>query len=295
MILKMGINPITWSNDDLPELGGETSLESCLSDGARAGYQGFELGNKFPRTADQLKPILDSFGLQMVSGWYGAELLSHNVDEEIALMQEHLQLHRDMGCEVMIFAEVSGSVQTKRDVPVTQRPQMNEDQWMLLLGRIEQIAKYLNDQGLQMAYHYHMGTVIEKQHEVDRLMAATTDAVGLLVDTGHTYFAGGDANELINKYASRIVHVHCKDIRQAVLADVKNRNLSFLDAVINGVFTVPGDGCIDFNQVVKSLKAIDYQGWLVVEAEQDPAVAPPFEFATKGYNHLSSLVRTHYG
>ncbi len=295
MTLEIGINPITWSNDDLPELGGQTSLEICLSEGARAGYQGFELGNKFPRQSEKLGSILDAYSLKMVSGWYGAGLLQHDVDEEISLMQEHLKLHQDMGCQVMVFAEVSGSVQTKRNVPVSQRPVMNDEQWKILTNRLNRIALYLNDQGLQMAYHYHMGTVIEQRHEVDRLMAETSDAVGLLVDTGHMHFAGGDNLELIKDYAARVTHVHCKDVRQLVLDDVKNRNLSFLDAVLNGVFTVPGDGCIDFDQVIQALKTIDYQGWLVVEAEQDPAVAPPFEYASKGYNHLNTLVEKYYG
>lgn len=295
MTLNIGINPITWSNDDLPELGGDTSLETCLTDGAKAGYRGFELGNKFPRQSEQLKPVLDVHGLKMVSGWYGAELLKHGAQEEIGLMKTHLKLHQDMGCSVMVFAEVSDSVQTKRDTPVSQRPVMTDDQWQVFTGRINEIAAYLQDQGVPMAYHYHMGTVIEKQHEVDRLMTETNDAVGLLIDSGHMCFAGGDSLELINTYAPRIAHVHCKDVRKPVLDDVLNRDMSFLGAVLNGVFTVPGDGDLDFDRLLAALRGINYQGWLVVEAEQDPSVAPPYEYACKGINHLRTLLEKHYG
>lgn len=286
MSIRIGINPITWTNDDMPELGAENSLETCLSEGKEAGYAGFELGNKFPRTPEALGPVLRDHGLDLVSGWYSAHLLTRTAEEEIAAVQDHLHLLKSLGAKVMVFCEVTGAVHGDQDTPVSQRPVMTDDQWQTFTERLNEVAAYCQQQGVQVAYHHHMGTVVETEADVRRLMDATSPAVGLLLDTGHLHFAGGDYLALQRDYADRINHVHCKDIRAEVLADVKNRDLSFLNAMLDGTFTVPGDGCIDYPTLFKGLKEADYNGWLVVEAEQDPAVAHPLTYARMGYRGL---------
>ena len=177
MTIRIGINPLTWTNDDMPELGAETPLETGLAEGAEAGYEGFELGNKFPRDPAILGPILKTFGLDLVSGWYSSNLLERSVDEEIAAMQPHLHLLRSLGCNVMVFAETTGAVHGEMETPVSTRPCMNEAQWALFTGRLTQMAEYLASEGVHMGYHHHMGTVVESQEDIDRMMAGTGPAV----------------------------------------------------------------------------------------------------------------------
>lgn len=287
MSVRLGINPLTWTNDDMPALGAETPLETCLSEGKSAGYSGFELGNKFPRTPETLGPILRDHGLDLVSGWYSSHLLERSAEAEIEAIQDHLQLLKSLGARVMVYCEVTGCVHGVQQTPVSQRPVMTDAQWHTLTDRLNVVARYCQEQGVQLAYHHHMGTVIETEDDVRRLMTNTDPALGLLLDTGHMMYAGGDPLALQQEFAKRINHVHCKDIRAEVLADAKNRDLSFLDSVLNGTFTVPGDGCIDYSTLFKGLKAANYHGWLVVEAEQDPAVAHPLTYAKLGHAGLT--------
>ncbi|TGG95209.1 myo-inosose-2 dehydratase [Natronospirillum operosum] len=286
MTVRLGINPLTWTNDDMPALGAETPLETCLSEGREAGFSGFELGNKFPRTPEKLGPILQQHGLDLVSGWYSSQLLARTAEEEIEAIQDHLHLLKSLGARAMVYCEVTDCVHGNQAVPVSQRPVMTDEQWDRLCSRLNVVADHCLEQGVQIAYHHHMGTVVESEDDVRRLMDNTRDSVGLLLDTGHMLYAGGDPIRLQRDYAHRIVHVHCKDIRPEVLADARNRDLSFLDAVLNGTFTVPGDGCIDYPTLFKGLQAADYNGWLVVEAEQDPAVAHPLTYARMGHQGL---------
>jgi inosose dehydratase len=291
MTVQLGINPLTWTNDDLPSLGAETSLETCLTEGRQAGFTGFELGNKFPRDASVLGPILAKHDVKLVSGWYSGELLTRSVEEEIEAVQPHLTLLRELGAKVMVFAEVTDCIHGEQDKSVYLRPQFPAEQWREYGEKLTKFARYTQSQGVQIAYHHHMGTVIETEADIDNLMKHTGPDVGLLLDTGHLTFAGVNPIAIAERWAHRINHVHCKDIRRDVLADVKNRKTSFLDAVLNGVFTVPGDGCIDYSTLFTLLKKNEYQGWLVVEAEQDPAVANPLTYATLGYNNLSHLAK----
>lgn len=287
MSLRIGINPLTWSNDDNPALGGDTPLETCLSEAAQAGYAGVELGNKFPRQAGVLKPILAEYGLSLASGWYSATLLQQTVGEELAAMEDHFTLLQEMGCKVMVFAETTHKNFT---TPLSGRPRMQQDQWPVFCERLSQVAENMLGRGMRMAYHHHMGTVVQTEEEVDRLMAGTSDAVGLLLDTGHLAYAGGDVAGVTRRHVGRIHHVHCKDIRPPVLKSVLTRDTSFLDAIPEGVFTVPGDGAIDYPAVFSVLKEAAYSGWLVVEAEQDPAKAHPLTYARMGYDYLSAQV-----
>lgn len=290
--IKIGINPLTWTNDDLPSLGADTPLSVCLSEAKLAGFAGIELGNKFPRQADVLGPILEEHKIELVSGWYSAMLMERSVEQEIEAMQDHLNLLKTLGSDVMVFAEVSQCIHGDQTAPLSQRPKMTMAQWESYVGKITQVADYLAEQGVKLAYHHHMGTVIETAQEVDYLMQNTGKNVGLLLDTGHITFAGGDALEMAQKHAKRIVHVHCKDIRPNVLKDNLNRDSAFLNAVLEGVYTVPGDGSIDYLPIFETLKAVDYEGWIVLEAEQDPAIAHPLTYATKGYEYLEATLKT---
>lgn len=289
MPVRIGINPLTWSNDDMPELGGETTLETCLTEAKQAGYDGVELGNKFPRKAEALGPILTRHGLALVSGWYSSRLLERSVADEMKAVEDHLMLLKAMGCKVMVFAEVSGCVHGDRKTPVSRRPVLAEGRWKEFAARMTEMGRYLQGRGMTLAYHHHMGTVIETEADIDRLMKETGPAVKLLLDTGHLTYSGGDPLAVAKRHGKRVAHVHCKDVRRDVLATSKARDASFLNAVLEGVFTVPGDGMVDFAAVMPVLKAAGYADWLVVEAEQDPAKAHPLTYARKGHETLSKL------
>jgi len=295
MAVRLGINPLTWTNDDMPELGAETPLETCLAEAKLAGFAGVELGNKFPRVAAELKPVLARHGLDLVSGWYGSRLLERDVDAEMAEAEPHVALLTALGCNVMVHAEVSRAVHGQRSTPLSRRPVLSDADWSVLAPRLTEMGRRLKARGLHLAYHHHMGTVIETEAEVDRLMASTGPEVGLLLDTGHLTFAGGDPVVAAKRHAGRVVHVHCKDIRAEVMAEAKRRDLPFLEAVLAGVFTVPGDGCVDYGAVLRPLAAAGYAGWLVVEAEQDPAKAHPLTYARMGHDNLARLARSAFG
>lgn len=287
---KIGINPISWSNDDLPSLGGETPLETALSEGKRIGYDGFELGNKFPRESEALRAVLARHGLELVSGWYSGRLARRSVDEEIAAVGPHLELLADNGAKVMVYGEVADSIQGAQQ-PLYKRPRFfHDDDWRAYADRLTRFARHTLARGVRLAYHHHMGAYVETPGDVDRLMSLVGDEVGPLFDSGHMSFAGGDPVAMLGKHIGRVCHVHCKDVRPEVIRLARNRDWSFLESVVNGAFTVPGDGAIDFDRILGLLAANDYDGWLVVEAEQDPAVAPSYAYADKGYRHLRRIV-----
>lgn len=288
--VRIGINPLSWMNDDLPSLGGETPLEVALTEGRRIGYEGFELGNKFPREPQALKTLLAQYDLALVSGWYSGQLARRSVEEEIAAVGPHLDLLAKNGATAMVYGEVADTIQGAPK-PLYQRPRFfSAAQWDAYAERLDAFARYTLSHGVRVAYHHHMGAYVETPADVDNLMARTSDAVGLLFDTGHITFAGGDPIAVLDKYIDRVCHVHCKDVRPAVVKLARNRNWSFLDAVLAGAFTVPGDGTVDFASVIDRLKRHGYRGWLVVEAEQDPVVAPSYAYAEKGYRTLRTLV-----
>ena len=291
MSIKLGIAPIAWSNDDMPELGGETTLEQCLSEASRAGFIGIESGGKFPKNSKELIPKLEKENLQLCSGWYGATLLKNPPKEEFKLMREQMDLFKDCKSPCMVFAEVTNSVQGDPKTPLSKKPKLSEDEWKLLISRINEISKMMIDENLPLAYHHHMGTVIETEDETRRLIESTSDSVKLLIDTGHMLFAGGNSIKLTEDFMERIIHVHCKDIRKNVLEKSLKNDSTFRQAFLDGAFTVPGDGCIDYKPFLTVLKNRNYEGWLVVEAEQDPAKANPFEYAKIGYDYLSKTAK----
>lgn len=291
--VRIGINPISWSNDDLPALGAETSLETALREGAEIGYEGFELGNKFPKEPAALKAKLAEYGVACVSGWYSGRLAEGSVENEIADCAAHMAKLQFNACKVVVYGEVAGSIQGRIDTPLSQRPRfVGEAAWQAYGQRLNAFAAHLHSTyGLTLAYHHHMGAYVESPADVDKLMAVTGPEVGLLFDTGHAYYGGAaDPVVLLKRHLPRVVHVHCKDVRPAVVAQARNDGWSFLQGVLNGTFTVPGDGGIDFEPVLKALRAGGYEGWLVVEAEQDPAVAPSYAFAQKGFQTLKRIV-----
>ena len=291
MSIKLGIAPIAWSNDDMPELGGDTTLEQCLSEASKAGFTGIESGGKFPKNSKELIPKLEKENLQLCSGWYGATLLKNTPKEEFKLMREQMDLFKDCKSPCMVFAEVTNSVQSDPKTPLSKKPKLSEEEWKLLISRINEISKMMIDKNMPLAYHHHMGTVIETEAETRRLIESTNDSVKLLIDTGHMLFSGGNSIKITEDFIERIIHVHCKDIRKNILDKSLKNDSTFRQAFLDGAFTVPGDGCIDYKPFLTLLKSKDYSGWLVVEAEQDPAKANPFEYAKIGYNYLSKTAK----
>ena len=291
--VRIGINPISWSNDDLPSLGGETPLETALSEGAEIGFEGFELGGKFPNDPQALKAKLAEYGVACISGWYSGRLAEGLLADEIAQCVAHMSKLQAQGSQVVVYGEVAGSIQGRIDVPLAKRPRFTTDaQWQAYAKKLNAFGEHLKAvYGITLAYHHHMGAYVESPADVDRLMAETNENVGLLFDTGHAYFGGAaDPVALLKKHLKRVVHVHCKDVRAQVIASARNDGWSFLNGVINGTFTVPGDGVIDFEAVLGTLHDAGYEGWLVVEAEQDPAVAPSYQYAKMGFDTLKGIV-----
>ncbi|MCB1883780.1 MAG: myo-inosose-2 dehydratase [Geminicoccaceae bacterium] len=291
MAIRLGIAPIGWTNDDLPELGGDITLERCLTEAKAAGFGGVERGGKFPSDPAVLGPILQEHGLALVSGWFSGRLLDGSVEEEKARIRSQLDLYLAMGCPVMVYAETTGTVQGMIDTPVSARPVLEDDAIRAYGEKLTHLADWLKAEGCPLTFHHHMGTVIEKEREVDLLMENSGDSVGLLLDTGHLTFAGGDVPATTRRWGKRINHVHVKDVREGVLARLRAEDGSFLKGVLEGVFTVPGDGTIDFRAFMRVVKEIGYAGWVVVEAEQDPAKANPSAMARIGHDELKAACR----
>ncbi|RXT55349.1 myo-inosose-2 dehydratase [Bosea sp. Tri-44] len=294
MPIRIGANPIGWSNDDLQDIGGATPLETCLAEAREAGFVGMELGHKFPREPGALKAALDPFGMACISGWYSAELLKRDADEEMKHLRDHLDLLKAMGSTVLVFAETSNAIHGDRNKPLSQRPVLAAGEWAQFGRRITEVAERTLAEGVRLVYHHHMGTIVESEADIDAFMAATGEAVHLLLDTGHATWGGADPVKLAERYRTRISHFHAKDVRKAVMEQARREDWSFLDAILGkgkelGVYTVPGDGMVDYPAVFKALPG--YSGWVVVEAEQDPEKAHPLTYARKGVAHLKQSLK----
>ena len=290
MQLKFGMSPISWTNDDLPQLGGDTSLETCLRETRQAGYSGTEMGGRFPRDPESLGQVLAEFDLKLVSGWFSGTLLDNTIDNELERIKPQLDLFAVLDAPVLVYGETWQTVQNRQDQVLNNKPVVDEREFPAYGERLTAVAEYCAGQGVPLSFHHHMGTGVETERELDLVMQNTGDSVGLLIDTGHMVFAGGNVMRAIERYGDRINHFHAKDIRADVLATVDREKDSFLDCVLRGVFTVPGDGMIDFCPVMKGLAENNYQGWIIVEAEQDPVKADPYEYACIGYNALAQAV-----
>lgn len=291
MPVRLAINPITWSNDDHPSLGGEIPLETCLRETREAGFAGTEFGFKFPHGTPELTAVLRKHDLDLVSAWYDGRILEKEIEAEFDAILPHLTMLKDQGCKLVVYADTSRGRHGGIFQPVSQRPKLADDEWAAYGRKITTLAEKFADFGVGMAFHHHMGTFVETDAEVDRLMAVTGEAVGLLFDTGHCVYAHGDPQALLERHVGRINHVHCKDIRRPVLEQAWAGDWSFMDAVLAGIFTVPGDGSVAYLPLLQRLQEARYEGWLVVEAEQDPAKAHPLTYATMGYRNLLKLAR----
>jgi inosose dehydratase len=292
-MILYGTNPIAWSNDDDQTLGADVSLEQCLDECAAIGFDGIEKGHKFPTTVEGLKAELDPRGLKFVSGWHSTNVLVNDIETEKAAMQPFLDVLKGMGCKVIIVCETSNAIHGADDLAVNDRPHLKDADWPGFCEAIEKLAGFAAAQGITLAYHHHMGTVVEAEWEIDRLMQETGPHTHLLLDTGHCHFGGGDPVRLARKHMARVAHIHTKNIRPDIMGQVRERGLSFLEGVRRGVFTVPGDagGVVDFAGVLAVAAQHGYKGWLIIEAEQDPDVRVPLEYQTMGLAALKEIAR----
>ncbi len=292
-MILFGTNPIAWSNDDDQSLGADIPLSTCLSEAGNIGFDGIEKGHKFPTDPVALKKLLDAHGLQFVSGWHSLNLLKHGAAEECRAIQPHLDLLKAMGATVCIVCETSNAIHGRDDLPLADNPVLDTGQWPDFTAALEEVAAYCSAQGIVLAYHHHMGTIVETAAEIDAFMAHAGPSTRLLLDTGHAWLGGADPAALAEKYMSRIAHIHCKNVRPAIARQITAERLSFLEGVRRGVFTVPGDeeGIIDFLPILRTAALHGYDGWLVIEAEQDPAVRNPYTYQSMGLRALRDAAR----
>lgn len=292
--VRLGVNPIGWSNDDDRSLGGDIALERCLGEAHAAGYSGIEKGHKFPDAAPAMRAALAPHGLRLVSAWHSLGLLGRTVAAELEAIDAHLELLAAMGCEVCIVCETTGAVHGVPAAPLSARPVLGDREWPGFARALDEVAARVAARGMTLVYHHHMGTVVQGRDEIDALLRHCGERVTLLLDTGHALFAGADPAGLAATHGARVRHVHCKNVRPGVLCDARAGDWSFLEAVRAGVFTVPGDaeGAVDFAAVLAAMASHGYRGWLVVEAEQDPRRADPLVYASLGARSLAALART---
>jgi len=286
MSVKIGISPIAWQNDDLPDITKDFTMEQALREAREIGYTGVERGQRMPNDTEGLRAYLDGNDIALCGGWCSGNSLNNDFAAECDATRQQVEQFIALNAPCIVYAECSNTVQGMIDVPVNNRPKMDRDDIRAYGAKISELAKWMADQGMPMAYHHHMGSIIESEDDVNWLMDGSSADLHLCFDTGHLLFGGGDVMATLDRWGDRVHHVHYKDIRPAIVRDVRDNNRSFLDAVMAGAFTVPGDGCIDFDAVTRALKAMDYNGWIVVEAEQDPAKAPPYEYSKLGYDNI---------
>lgn len=296
-MIQFGTNPIAWANDDDQTLGADIPTERILDEaGRQIGFDGIENGHRWPQNdPEALRVLLAEYGLRFVSGWHSLNLLSNSIEDEKAAIQPHLDKLKHNGCKVAITCETSNSVQGL-DQPLSTRPVLSEAEMVDFAAKVEEIAQYCADQGINLVYHHHMGTVVQSPEEIDAFMAATDDAGGktkLLFDAGHCAFGGGNPAKVLAKYIGRVGHFHAKNLRPAIREKVETEGWSFMDGVRGGVFTVPGDqeGEVDFEPLLQILADNGYDGWIVIEAEQDPDERNPLLYQTLGLATLKRLAR----
>ncbi|MDO6965361.1 myo-inosose-2 dehydratase [Rhizobium alvei] len=292
-MILYGTNPIAWSNDDDRTLGAHISLAQCLDETARIGFDGIEKGHKLPTDAAGLKAVLEPRGLRFVSGWHSLNLLVNSIEDEKKAMQPFLDLLKAMGCKVIIVCETSNAIHGNDDVALADRPVLSDSEWASFGAGVEELAAFSASQGISLVYHHHMGTVVETEAEIDKLMEHTGPHAKLLLDTGHCYFGGGNPEAVAKKYMHRVGHIHAKNVRPVIADQVRSEKLSFLEGVRRGVFTVPGDseGGVDFAPVLAVAAEHGYEGWLVIEAEQDPDKRNPLEYQSLGLRSLKAMAK----
>ncbi len=292
-MILYGTNPIAWANDDDQTIGANIPTEQILHEASKIGFDGIENGHRWPDDPAELKQLLGSYGLKFISGWHSLNLLTRSVDEEKQSIQSHLDKLKHNGCKVCIACECSNTVHGNGDIPLSERPILDEEGWARFSGGLSELAAFTAEQGIALVYHHHLGTIIQTEEEIDRLMASTGPEVKLLLDTGHCWYGGGDPETVARKHMSRVGHIHAKNVRPAVTKKVWEEGMSFLDGVRGGSFTVPGDveGAVDFVPVLRIAADHGYSGWLVIEAEQDPDRYNPFEYQSLGLKTLKQMAR----
>lgn len=289
MSIKLSMAPIAWTNDDLPQLGGETPVSTYLEEIKQAGFYATELGGKFPKDKDELKNLLDKHGVKLSSGWFSGSLLPGTVEEEIARLDVEIDKRLHVGSDIIVYAECSNTIQGDIDKPLTEKAVLSEAEMKDYAEKYSALSRHARGRGVTLVYHYHMGTIIETEAEIDLFLKYCDSEAKIAFDTGHCYFAEGNPLAYLEKVFDRVGLVHFKDVRRDIMDKVKADNDSFLNAVLAGVYTMPGDGSIDFDPIVALLKERGYEGWLVIEAEQDPAKANPLEYAKNTKAYLDDL------
>lgn len=289
-MIKLGVAPIAWTNDDLPELGKENTFEQCISEMALAGYTGTEIGNKYPKDPETLKQFLEPRGLEVASAWFSAFLTTEPYENTFEKFKEHRDFLWNMGAKVIVVSEQGHSIQG-RNLPIfEEKPKFTDQEWDLLTKGLEKLGDLAHERDMEIVYHHHMGTGVQTTDEIERLMENTDpEKVSLLFDTGHLVYSGEEPLGIFEKYHHRIKHIHFKDIRKDVMNEVKNEQDSFLTGVKKGAFTVPGDGMVDFTPIWKAIEQSGYEGWIVVEAEQDPSLANPFIYAKQAREYIKNI------
>ncbi|MCB9993544.1 MAG: myo-inosose-2 dehydratase [Hyphomicrobiaceae bacterium] len=290
-MILYGTNPIAWSNDDDWSLGDHLSLDDCLSDCRTIGFDGIEKGHKMPSEGRALKAKLGEYGLRFAAGWFSTNILVNDIETEKKALRAWIDFTRAAGGSHINACECSNTVHGNDAVPVNNRPIMTDAQWERFSTGYEELSKLAHDEGIRMGYHHHMGTIIESADDIDRFMQMAGPHTRLLLDTGHAYFGGADPTEVARKYMDRVTHIHCKNIRPAIMQKVRDENLSFLEGVRQGAFTVPGDpeGCVAFEPALRIAADHGYQGWVVIEAEQDSLVYEPLKYQGMGLQALKEI------
>ena len=287
---KLGMSPIAWWNDDLVELSDDVSLEECLRQSRSAGFTGMEMGRRFPSDPKEMLPILKAADVTLCGGWFSGLLADGDIEKDKDRIAPMIELFKAVDAPCIVYGETAGTIQGDRSKPLSAKRVFSEDQIKAYGRKLTAFAEWCADKGMPLSFHHHMGTVIETEPEVDLLMKHTGEALPLLLDAGHLEFAGGDTLRAIGKHHKRISHVHTKDIRRPVIDALDRTKQSFLDAVALGAFTVPGDGSLDFEAIVQRLADYGYEGWFVVEAEQDPVKSPPLKMAQIGHKELTRVM-----
>jgi inosose dehydratase len=290
MKAKLGMSPIAWWNDDLVELSDDVSLEECLRQSRSAGFTGMEKGRRFPDDPAVMLPILRAADVTLCGGWFSGTLVDEDISANKDRITPMIELFKAVDAPCIVYGEVGRSIQGKRDIPLAQKPRLSDDEMKAYARKVTAFGEWCAEQGMPLSYHHHMAAVVETETELDAFMAASGEGIPLLLDAGHLAFAGGDVLRAIDNHHGRINHVHVKDIRRAVVDGLDRNRQSFLDAVALGAFTVPGDGSLDFGAIVQRLADHGYEGWFVVEAEQDPVANPPLRMAQVGHAELMRVM-----
>lgn len=290
MKAKLGMSPIAWWNDDLVELSDDVSLEECLAQSRSAGFTGMEKGRRFPEDADIMLPILRKADVTLCGGWFSGTLVDESMEANRDRIQPMIDLFKAVDAPCIVYGEVGRSIQSDRSKPLSLKPKLSDDEMRAYARKLTRFGEWCAGQGMPLSYHHHMAAVVETEAEIDAFVKYSGEGIPLLLDAGHLAFAGGDVLRAIDRHHKRINHVHVKDVRMPVIEALDRTKQSFLEAVALGAFTVPGDGSLDFGAIVKRLAQHGYEGWFVVEAEQDPRKNPPLKMARIGHKELMRVM-----